>query len=91
MKDTITLFNPKNGWIQNTNNWPYTAAGAYSPKARDYPAYMSMNPENPRGIPRGAGAGEQKELHARQPDRQRLRHPAAGLRTAAAAAVRGLG
>ncbi|WP_229219616.1 acylase [Duganella sp. BJB1802] len=50
VNDTITLFNPKNGWIQNTNNWPYTAAGAYSPKARDYPAYMSMNPENPRGI-----------------------------------------
>ncbi len=50
VKDTITLFNPKNGWIQNTNNWPYTAAGAYSPKARDYPAYMSKNPENPRGI-----------------------------------------
>ena len=50
VKDTITLFNPKNGWIQNTNNWPYTAAGPYSPKARDYPAYMSMNPENPRGI-----------------------------------------
>ncbi|OEZ97231.1 acylase [Duganella sp. HH101] len=50
VKETIRLFNPKNGWIQNTNNWPYTAAGAYSPKARDYPAYMSMNPENPRGI-----------------------------------------
>jgi acyl-homoserine-lactone acylase len=50
VKDTITLFNPKNGWIQNTNNWPYTAAGPYSPKVKDYPAYMSMNPENPRGI-----------------------------------------
>ncbi|MDR7049321.1 acyl-homoserine-lactone acylase [Duganella sp. 3397] len=50
VKETITLFNPKNGWIYNTNNWPYTAAGAYSPKASDYPAYMSMNPENPRGI-----------------------------------------
>jgi acyl-homoserine-lactone acylase len=50
VKETISLFNPKNGWIQNTNNWPYTAAGAYSPKAKDYPAYMSMNPENPRGI-----------------------------------------
>lgn len=50
VKETISLFNPKNGWIQNTNNWPYTAAGPYSPKARDYPAYMSMNPENPRGI-----------------------------------------
>src|SRR5450830_470898 len=47
---TITLFNPKNGWIQNTNNWPFSAAGAYSPKVKDYPAYMSMNPENARGI-----------------------------------------
>jgi len=50
VKETITLFNPHSGWIYNTNNWPYTAAGPSSPKARDYPAYMSMNPENPRGI-----------------------------------------
>jgi acyl-homoserine-lactone acylase len=50
VRDTITLFNPKNGWIQNTNNWPYTAAGPYSPRRQDYPAYMSMNPENARGI-----------------------------------------
>ncbi|MET0320230.1 MAG: penicillin acylase family protein [Duganella sp.] len=50
VKDTITLFNPHSGWIYNTNNWPYTAAGPDSPKASDYPAYMSMNPENPRGI-----------------------------------------
>jgi len=50
VKDTIHLFNPKNGWIQNTNNWPFSAAGEYSPKASDYPAYMSMNPENARGI-----------------------------------------
>ncbi|TWI69481.1 acyl-homoserine-lactone acylase [Pseudoduganella lurida] len=50
VKDTIWLFNPKNGWIQNTNNWPYSAAGAYSPRQQDYPAYMSMNPENARGI-----------------------------------------
>ena len=50
VSETITLFNPKNGWIENTNNWPFTAAGADSPKQQDYPAYMSMNPENPRGI-----------------------------------------
>ncbi|MET0267688.1 MAG: penicillin acylase family protein, partial [Duganella sp.] len=48
--ETITLFNPATGWIQNTNNWPYTAAGAASPRASDYPAYMSLQPENPRGI-----------------------------------------
>jgi len=50
VKDTITLFNPPNGWIQNTNNWPFSAAGPYSPKQAYYPAYMWTLPENPRGI-----------------------------------------
>jgi acyl-homoserine-lactone acylase len=50
VKETINLFNPKNGWIQNTNNWPFSAAGPYSPRPQDYPAYMSVNPENARGI-----------------------------------------
>lgn len=50
IKDTITLLNPKNGWIQNTNNSPFTAAGLESPKRRDYPAYMSSTEENVRGI-----------------------------------------
>jgi acyl-homoserine-lactone acylase len=50
IKDTITLLNPPNGWIQNTNNWPFSAAGPSSPRPQDYPSYMSVNPENPRGI-----------------------------------------
>ncbi len=50
VRETIQLFNPKNGWIQNTNNWPFSAAGSYSPRPEDYPAYMSVNPENARGI-----------------------------------------
>ncbi|MEX0964283.1 MAG: penicillin acylase family protein [Pseudohongiellaceae bacterium] len=48
--EIIHLFNPANGWIQNTNNWPFTAAGEYSPRAADYPPYMANNSENPRGI-----------------------------------------
>jgi acyl-homoserine-lactone acylase len=44
------LFNPANGWIANTNNWPYSAAGACSPKRSDYPRYMDLAGENPRGI-----------------------------------------
>lgn len=48
--EIIHLLNPDNGWIQNTNNWPFTAAGDYSPKAEDYPIYMANNSENPRGI-----------------------------------------
>ena len=50
LKDTITLLNPASGWIQNTNNWPFSAAGAASPKREDYPAYMWIKRENPRGI-----------------------------------------
>jgi len=48
--EIITLFNPANGWIQNTNNWPFSAAGEFSPRAADYPSYMANNPETPRGI-----------------------------------------
>ncbi|WP_202806520.1 penicillin acylase family protein [Kribbella catacumbae] len=41
--------NPKNGWAFNTNNWPWTAAGADSPDAADYPRYFDQAGENPRG------------------------------------------
>ncbi|GAC1330356.1 MAG: penicillin acylase family protein [Steroidobacteraceae bacterium] len=49
IEETITLLNPANGWIQNTNNWPFSAAGAASPKRENYPAYMWTKGENPRG------------------------------------------
>jgi len=47
--ESITLLNPENGWIQNCNSTPYTAAGAYSPKRGNYPDYMSLDRENYRG------------------------------------------
>jgi len=42
--------NPPNGWVYNTNNYPYSAAGANSPRQKDYPAYMDSGSENPRGV-----------------------------------------
>jgi acyl-homoserine-lactone acylase len=48
--ESPNVVNPASGWIQNTNNWPYSAAGPNSPKKKDYPAYMETYPENPRGI-----------------------------------------
>jgi acyl-homoserine-lactone acylase len=48
--DTITLLNPSNGWLFNSNNWPFSAAGEQSPKRENYPAYMWIKGENPRGI-----------------------------------------
>ena len=48
--ESINLFNPDIGWIQNTNNWPFSMSGPDSPKKSDYPQYMSTFGENPRGI-----------------------------------------
>src|SRR5262249_37453732 len=47
---TPGLKNPASGWLYNTNNWPWTAAGASSPKKADFPVYVERNNENPRGI-----------------------------------------
>jgi acyl-homoserine-lactone acylase len=48
--ETPNALNPPNGWIQNTNNWPFSVTGATSPKKADYPAYVDSGSENPRGI-----------------------------------------
>ena len=44
------VVSPANGWVMNTNNWPWSAAGADSPKPRDYPRYMDQVGESPRGL-----------------------------------------
>jgi acyl-homoserine-lactone acylase len=44
-----SVLDPKNGWAFNTNNWPWTAAGADSPKRWAFPRYMDQAGENPRG------------------------------------------
>ena len=48
--ENILIKNPPNGWIQNCNSTPYTAALEYSPKREDYPKYMSRDQENFRGV-----------------------------------------
>jgi acyl-homoserine-lactone acylase len=44
------VIDPPNGWIQNTNDWPYSAAGRYSPKRARFPRYMDNAGESPRGL-----------------------------------------
>jgi acyl-homoserine-lactone acylase len=44
------VINPKSGWIFNTNDAPWAAAGPDSPRAADYPLYMDTAGENPRGL-----------------------------------------
>jgi acyl-homoserine-lactone acylase len=49
--ETPGLLNPASGWLYNTNNWPWSAAGPSSPKRENYPAYVDRgNEESPRGI-----------------------------------------
>ena len=45
------LLNPPNGWLYNANNWPWSAAGPYSPKKADYPPYVETGSgESFRGL-----------------------------------------
>jgi len=48
--ETVHSYNPPNGWLQNCNSTPFTCAGMYSPKRKDYPRYMAPDGENFRGI-----------------------------------------
>jgi acyl-homoserine lactone acylase PvdQ len=48
--ETPGLRNPSVGWLYNTNNWPWSAAGAASPKQSDFPPYVERATENARGI-----------------------------------------
>jgi acyl-homoserine-lactone acylase len=41
---------PANGWVFNSNDWLYSAAGAYSPKPANFPAYLDMAGESYRTI-----------------------------------------
>lgn len=48
--ETPRLLNPASGWLYNANNWPWSAAGASSPKQKDFPRYVDSGTESPRGI-----------------------------------------
>ena len=50
VSESPNAINPKSGWVYNTNNFPYTAAGPDSPKQSNYPRYMDPGSENARGI-----------------------------------------
>lgn len=48
--ETVHVYNPTNGWLQNCNSTPFSAAGVMSPKKADYPPYMAPDGENFRGV-----------------------------------------
>lgn len=50
LNELPSLFNPSSGWLYNTNNSPWSAAGPASRKPQDFPAYVERGTENPRGL-----------------------------------------
>jgi acyl-homoserine-lactone acylase len=48
--ETPKLLNPASGWLYNSNDWPWSAAGPSSPKRADYPAYVDSGTESARGL-----------------------------------------
>lgn len=50
INETPHLLNPKSGWLYNSNNWPWSAAGASSPRKEDYPTYVETGTESARGL-----------------------------------------
>ena len=41
---------PPNGWVFNSNDWLYSAAGRYSPKPANFPAYLDTAGESYRTV-----------------------------------------
>jgi acyl-homoserine-lactone acylase len=48
--ESPNLFNPASGWLYNSNNWPWSAAGPSSLKQKDYPRYVDSGSESARGL-----------------------------------------
>jgi acyl-homoserine lactone acylase PvdQ len=44
------LLNPASGWLYNSNNSPWSAAGPSSPRKSDYPLYVDNGVESARGL-----------------------------------------
>jgi acyl-homoserine lactone acylase PvdQ len=44
------LLSPASGFVFNSNNWPWNAAGPGSLRASAYPRYVEQYGENPRGL-----------------------------------------
>ena len=50
VEESVHLYNPINGWLQNCNSTPFTVAGEFSPKKENYVSYLAPDEENYRGI-----------------------------------------
>jgi acyl-homoserine-lactone acylase len=47
--ESPSAINPASGWVYNSNDWPWDAAGASSPERADFPKYVEMGGPSFRG------------------------------------------
>ena len=50
LDETVHMYNPATGFIQNCNSTPFTVSGSSSPKEESYPNYMAPDGQNFRAI-----------------------------------------
>jgi acyl-homoserine-lactone acylase len=50
LDQTVHVYNPSTGFIQNCNSTPFTVSGKSSPKKENYPSYMAPDGQNARAI-----------------------------------------
>lgn len=50
LDETVHVYNPSTGFIQNCNSTPFTVSGGSSPQPQNYYPYMAPDGENFRGI-----------------------------------------
>src|SRR5262249_12020931 len=69
--ETPKVVNPPSGWLYNSNNWPWSAAGPDSPKREDFPRYVETGTEESargfhalRGLPALHQATPDSVIHA---------------------------
>jgi acyl-homoserine-lactone acylase len=49
VEESPHLLDPRGGWLYNSNDWPWEAAGPDSPKRENYPRYVDNGVPSPRG------------------------------------------
>ena len=89
--ETPHLLNPASGWLYNSNNWPWSAAGPSSPKRADYPAYVESGTETARGLHAIRVLENTKNFTRGLPHRRRVRQLSHLVRQAASRSDQGLG
>jgi acyl-homoserine-lactone acylase len=50
LNESVHVYDPATGWIENCNSTPYTSSGTSSPDKNKYPVYMAPDGQNYRAI-----------------------------------------